>query len=79
MTKNEALSVLGLSRKFTQEEAKIVYRKLARKYHPDVAGPEFHEKFSQINEAYEIVSKMGDSVGCVLTHKNIFDVEYVSR
>ena len=36
MDKNEALSILGLSRKFTQEEAKANYRKLARKYHPDV-------------------------------------------
>ena len=77
MTKNEALSVLGLSRKFTQEEAKMAYRKLARKYHPDIAGAVFNQKFAQINEAYDLISKLGDEVGCVLTHKNIFDVERV--
>lgn len=77
MTKNEALEILGLSRKFTQEEVKLNYRKLARKYHPDIAGPEYHSKFVKINEAYELVSKLGDSLGCTLTHKNIFDVERV--
>ena len=77
MTKNEALSILGLGRKFTQEEAKIAYRKLARKYHPDIAGAVFNQKFAQINEAYDLISKLGDEVGCVLTHKNIFDVERV--
>jgi DnaJ-class molecular chaperone len=75
MTREKALSILGLSRKFTQEEAKLAYRKLARKYHPDVAGEAFNHKFAQINEAYEFISSLGDSVGCVLTHKNIFDVE----
>lgn len=77
MTKNEAIQILGLSRKFTQEDAKLAYRKLARKYHPDVAGMEYTQKFAEINEAYEIVSKLGDSLGCILTHKNIFDVERV--
>ncbi len=77
MTKNEALTILGLSRKFTQEEAKLAYRKLARKYHPDIAGIAYNQKFAQINEAYDVISKLGDEVGCILTHKNIFDVERV--
>jgi molecular chaperone DnaJ len=77
MTKNEALNILGLSRKFTQDEAKLAYRKLARKYHPDIAGVQFNQKFAQINEAYELISQLGDEVGCILTHKNIFDVERV--
>ena len=57
MTKNEALNILGLSRKFTQDEAKLAYRKLARKYHPDIAGVQFNQKFAQINEAYELISQ----------------------
>lgn len=77
MTKNEALSILGLGRKFTQDEAKQAYRKLARKYHPDIAGTQYNQKFAQINEAYELISQLGDEVGCILTHKNIFDVERV--
>lgn len=77
MTREDALTILGLNRKFTQEEAKVAYRKLARRYHPDVAGEAFNYKFAQINEAYDLISKLGDSVGCVLTHKNIFDVERV--
>lgn len=75
MTKNDAIKILGLSRKFTQEDAKLAYRRLARKYHPDVAGMEYTQKFAEINEAYELVSKLGAELGCVLTHKNIFDVE----
>ena len=70
----EALRVLGLSRKFTQEEAKKAYRRLARKYHPDVAGVGYNEKFAEINEAYELISKLGDREGCVLTHSTIFKV-----
>ena len=74
MTVDRALQVLGLSRRFTQEEAKNVYRKLARKYHPDIAGHEYNAKFAEINEAYEIISNLGDRTGCVLTHKTIFNV-----
>lgn len=47
---------LGVERKASQEEIQRAYRKLARKYHPDVnksAGAE--EKFKQINEAYEVL------------------------
>ncbi|ROQ89602.1 DnaJ C-terminal domain-containing protein [Desulfosoma caldarium] len=48
--------ILGVSRKASQEEIQRAYRKLARKYHPDVnkeAGAE--EKFKEINEAYEVL------------------------
>ena len=77
MTNMEALNILGLSRKFTQEAAKLAYRKLARKYHPDIAGIEYNAKFAEINEAYDKVLKMGNQVGCILTHKTIFDVERI--
>jgi hypothetical protein len=48
--------ILGVNSDATQDEIKKAYRKLARKYHPDVnkdAGAE--EKFKEINGAYEVL------------------------
>ncbi len=48
--------ILGVSRDATPEEIKRAYRKLARKYHPDVSKePDAEEKFKAINEAYEVL------------------------
>lgn len=47
---------LGLKREATDAEIKSAYRKLARKYHPDVnKTKEAEEKFKDINEAYEVL------------------------
>lgn len=49
--------VLGVERSATQDEIKRAYRKLARKYHPDLnkeAGAE--SAFKQLGEAYEVLS-----------------------
>ena len=47
---------LGLSEDATQHEIKRNYRKLVIKYHPDKnQHPEAHQKFVEINEAYEIL------------------------
>lgn len=49
--------VLNVSRGATQEDIQRAYRKLARRYHPDVskeAGAE--DKFKEINEAYQVLS-----------------------
>ena len=47
-------STLGLERTATTEEIKKAYRKLARKYHPDVSKePNAEEKFKEVAEAYE--------------------------
>jgi len=48
--------VLGVERDASQDEIQKAYRKLARKYHPDVAKtPDAEEKFKQVSEAYEVL------------------------
>jgi curved DNA-binding protein len=50
--------VLGLARRATEDEIKKAFRKLARKYHPDVNPGDMtaEEKFKELNEAYEVLS-----------------------
>src|SRR5436305_10895228 len=50
--------VLGVNKNATDEEIKKAYRKLARKYHPDLNpnDKEANKKFQQINEANEVLS-----------------------
>ncbi|KAB8289289.1 molecular chaperone DnaJ [Bifidobacterium ramosum] len=48
--------VLGIERTATEDEIKKAYRKMSRKYHPDIAGQEFEEKFKEVNSAYEVLS-----------------------
>jgi len=49
---------LGVNKNATADEIKKAYRKLARKFHPDVNpnDTEAHKKFQQINEANEVLS-----------------------
>jgi len=50
--------VLGVTRPATASEIKKAYRKLARRYHPDVnpVDQTAEEKFKELNEAYEVLS-----------------------
>ncbi len=48
--------ILGVKRNATEAEIKSAYRKLARKYHPDInKTKEAESKFKDINEAYEVL------------------------
>ena len=50
-------STLEVSENASADEIKKAYRKLARKYHPDInKSPEAEDKFKEINAAYEILS-----------------------
>ena len=49
--------IMGVSRGATQDEVKRAYRKLARKYHPDVSKePNAELKFKEVGEANEVLS-----------------------
>ena len=47
--------ILGVKRNVKQDGIKPAYRKLARKYHPDVSSEvDAEDKFKTLNEAYEV-------------------------
>ncbi|MFN6515892.1 MAG: DnaJ C-terminal domain-containing protein [Nostoc sp. CreGUA01] len=51
-------AILGVNKTASQDEIKQAFRKLARKYHPDVnpGNKQAETRFKEINEAYEVVS-----------------------
>ncbi|MDY6912219.1 MAG: DnaJ C-terminal domain-containing protein [Chloroflexota bacterium] len=58
MAKKDFYQTLGLKRGASEKEIKQAYRKLARKYHPDVnpGDASTEAKFKEINSAYEVLS-----------------------
>lgn len=56
-TKRDFYEVLGVSKSASADEIKKAYRKLALEWHPDRnKSPQAHDKFKEINEAYEVLS-----------------------
>ncbi len=56
MAKRDFYEVLGISKGASKDDIKSAYRKLAKKYHPDInKEPGAEEKFKEVQEAYDIL------------------------
>src|SRR5439155_4626787 len=57
-TKRDYYDILGVKRGASEKEVRQAYRKLARKFHPDVNPNDktSAEQFKQVSEAYEVLS-----------------------
>ena len=56
MAKRDFYEVLGISKSASKDEIKSAYRKLAKKYHPDINhDADAPEKFKEVQEAYDIL------------------------
>ncbi len=74
--------ILGVSKDASQDDIKKAYKKLARKYHPDLNpnDPDAHRKFQEINEANEVLGdpekrKKYDQYGENWKHADEFEAQ----
>ncbi len=58
--------IMGVQRNASQDEIKHAYRRLARKYHPDVSSePDAERRFKELSEAYESLTTPAPEPGAL--------------
>jgi len=56
MIKKNYYLILEIPRDEDQAGIREAFRRMAKRYHPDLAGPEWSHKFQDVHEAYEVLS-----------------------
>lgn len=75
MTRQTALSVLGLTNTANEDDIKKAFRKMVKKCHPDVVGESGTAMFMQVKEAYKSLTEGSFSAPAMtVTHSSIFKV-----
>jgi len=72
--------ILGLSPQSSEQEVKTAYRKLSKKFHPDLNNQDiyFEKLFKEINEAYEVLSDPYKKQEYLLLNQNSYSQNNVS-
>ena len=78
-TRVDALKTLGLPLNANETDIKSAYKRLSKKYHPDVVGDKYNDLFVNINEAYNFLINNHEAHGRVLGNDEKAMVRYAGR
>jgi hypothetical protein len=73
VTRSTEFKILGLSQDASWEDVKHAFRRLARLYHPDIAGPDGAGKFAEITEAYMTLKEMSSGGAGKISRAQVSD------